>query len=1007
MWVIILAVMFLCGRWAAFRHGLLIYADTPSSGIRGGVTRTELLDLSGVTEVLENTDEGWRWEPDDSDGGVLTLTNCHIRTVGQSVIKVRRGNEESEGSRITIVLEGENILEIAPGADNKAFYGPIISSISQNYVIRGTGSLALSVSGEAEPGRYSYGFSGYSITIESGEITSDICICTIRDHFTVKGGQLTITTPAGSNENAIYTDRGDVNFEGGTVNLNADRHGIAIAGMGRTGTQNVNISGGEVTIEAGVSCIFIANDGEELSKTLYITGGRFQGESRQVGFYARNVVIAGEGAAAPEVSVHTSNTFAQGPAVWAIKDVSIGGDARVSIASDSHFGIDAGGVLTVKDAADVTVSGVVDADVRSVQVEGEADLCAMIREDSELERRWTVYGDYTLKKDMVLEPFMSSSGEMLPAVMTLAPGSRLIIPDNRQLTIDESSALMVPEDTALVVGAGAKLYNEGEIYMDGSLSGSVEGMKEQYPVIVEGGSAEAEELSPCGYYKEGTEIVLSPDLPDGKRLKEWQAENITFFQNEEGMFLFRMPAHAVTVTAVFENIPVYTIEAEISPLEGGVVTGQGEYEEGTAITMTARENDGYRFVKWTEDRGDVSTDRSIQFVVSADRRLTAVFERTEEKPPETASYTVEVKVGASGGGTVTGGGEYKAGSYVTVMATEESGYEFRGWTENNILQSTEAAYTFEVTGNRVLTASFEKREEIAKQQVQTPVIIPNGGTFKGQQHVTIFCGTPGASIYYTTDGSVPALESPQYREGFVITENTEVKAFAVKDGMEDSKTASARFIKASDSSSGDGTVSGDKGDQEDDRKDDTDSFEEEEYESVEEVHSASNASDAGKWLRDERGWRYQYIDGKIEAGRQDLASGEQISWKYINQSWWAFGADGYMKEGWVSDKQSGHWYYIDTDTGMRTGWYLDQKDGEWYYLEPENGHMLMGWQKINGSWYYLNPVSTSPTWFYDISDGSWHYDTKSKNKPLGAMYRSGSTPDGYEVDGEGRWKYGL
>src|SRR6185295_15859587 len=47
-------------------------------------------------------------------------------------------------------------------------------------------------------------------------------------------------------------------------------------------------------------------------------------------------------------------------------------------------------------------------------------------------------------------------------------------------------------------------------------------------------------------------------------------------------------------------------------------------------------------------------------------------------------------------------------------------------------------------------------------QVAQPVITPPGGTFTGSVSVTITEQTPGASIHYTTDGSVPDQNSTLY-----------------------------------------------------------------------------------------------------------------------------------------------------------------------------------------------------------------------------------------------------
>lgn len=63
------------------------------------------------------------------------------------------------------------------------------------------------------------------------------------------------------------------------------------------------------------------------------------------------------------------------------------------------------------------------------------------------------------------------------------------------------------------------------------------------------------------------------------------------------------------------------------------------------------------------------------------------------------------------------------------------------------------------------------------------------------------CATPGASIYYTLDGSIPSEQSTLYREGgILLTQTTTVKAIALKEGMLQSQVSEATytFDQASD-----------------------------------------------------------------------------------------------------------------------------------------------------------------------------------------------------------------
>ena len=61
------------------------------------------------------------------------------------------------------------------------------------------------------------------------------------------------------------------------------------------------------------------------------------------------------------------------------------------------------------------------------------------------------------------------------------------------------------------------------------------------------------------------------------------------------------------------------------------------------------------------------------------------------------------------GGSVTGGGTYEIGTQVTVEATVNTGYSFRGWVLNGSSQiiSSQTRYTFTLQGQIDLVATFE------------------------------------------------------------------------------------------------------------------------------------------------------------------------------------------------------------------------------------------------------------------------------------------------------------
>jgi hypothetical protein len=75
----------------------------------------------------------------------------------------------------------------------------------------------------------------------------------------------------------------------------------------------------------------------------------------------------------------------------------------------------------------------------------------------------------------------------------------------------------------------------------------------------------------------------------------------------------------------------------------------------------------------------------------------------------------------------------------------------------------------------------------------TPTISPNGGTDMTSINVTLACGTPGATVHYTTDGTTPGASSPAYTVPINITASLWLKAVGIANGYVVSPIAQAYF----------------------------------------------------------------------------------------------------------------------------------------------------------------------------------------------------------------------
>ena len=106
--------------------------------------------------------------------------------------------------------------------------------------------------------------------------------------------------------------------------------------------------------------------------------------------------------------------------------------------------------------------------------------------------------------------------------------------------------------------------------------------------------------------------------------------------------------------------------------------------------------------------------------------------------------------------------------------------------------STSPRFTTYTSGQK--PAYLYVRDVPTVQTVATPVFSPGEDIYTSPQEVTITCATEGAAIYYTLDETDPTVNSTLYTGPIHISEDTEIRAIAVKEGMNNSAIASAIYL---------------------------------------------------------------------------------------------------------------------------------------------------------------------------------------------------------------------
>lgn len=124
---------------------------------------------------------------------------------------------------------------------------------------------------------------------------------------------------------------------------------------------------------------------------------------------------------------------------------------------------------------------------------------------------------------------------------------------------------------------------------------------------------------------------------------------------------------------------------------------------------------------------------------------------------------------------------------------------------------------------------------------------------------------------------------------------------------------------------------------------------------------------SGSWIKSDSRWWYEHYDGSYTTN----------GWEKINDTWYYFDSEGWMKTGWI--KEYGKWYFLDDSGAMKTGWCWDS--GSWYYLDT-SGVMQTGLQTIEGEQYYLDTSGAMQTGWHNIGDDTYFFANSGESRNI-------------------------
>lgn len=326
----------------------------------------------------------------------------------------------------------------------------------------------------------------------------------------------------------------------------------------------------------------------------------------------------------------------------------------------------------------------------------------------------------------------------------------------------------------------------------------------------------AEHGTPSTSVTYNTKPSTIPTAPDGdevcggKVFRGWTT-NSDYSGSGEGLFMTQAEAPEIT-----ENTTFYAVFATVSGGGGGAAIGTTIFSEdfssfssGDKMTGSKSSASGrtiynsssvtYSYKNGTNADTKIYADNnaggalpellvgknSSTFTISGipnggASELTLSYKQNGQALTSSVSGT-----GYTGGVFSNSGGT--TSTTITVGSSVSFDLTFTGPSGNDNVRLDDISITVKTTG-----ASYSDYSTSCNS-VATPKFTPAAGSYDVSQSVSISCSTPGATIYYTTNGDDPTISSNVYNGSIIVNSTTMIKAFATKAGLDDSNVATATY----------------------------------------------------------------------------------------------------------------------------------------------------------------------------------------------------------------------
>ena len=288
----------------------------------------------------------------------------------------------------------------------------------------------------------------------------------------------------------------------------------------------------------------------------------------------------------------------------------------------------------------------------------------------------------------------------------------------------------------------------------------------------------------------GAPVTLNFDLYNNST-----AQTVTYTTSSTGAVTVSGAASYVTTSVNSGTKTITVTPTAVTPSAQTITVNQAAdatYASGSA-TFTVNVTDSTPFAG-----GDVTFDATRESGSSPLQKNGVTFScsngvlnnGTEYRLYKSSVTTFSVSEGVITQIAFTGVSDYPASGFASQA----------GWTtngNNGTWTGSASSVSFTASGAQVRASQIVVTVDLNGTPAvvcAAPTFSLASGAYVSTQNITITSETDGATIYYTTDGTNPTTSSSVYSSAIPVSSTTTIKAFAAKDGCENSSIASATYV---------------------------------------------------------------------------------------------------------------------------------------------------------------------------------------------------------------------